>query len=146
MRGAAAVNQETFSESVSAPLTVHSPLHSRVAPGKSQSKWTRSLHIPSNDQMRARMWSRDVLHIHLEAEEITPKRPHEEIDICFRERRVELQRAVQSYAGRGADGRVEEGLEGEIPADVVWDGVGDPDVFEAASGDLEVVIRVAPGP
>lgn len=33
---------------------------------------------------------------------------------------------------------------GEVPADVVWDGVGDEDVLEAAGGDLVVVIWVAP--
>ena len=145
MQGATAIDQQISTESTSTSLTVRRPLHSRVAPGRSQPKRTHPLHIPSQDEMWSRMRSRDALRICLETEEITPKRFHDEIDICFCERRVELQRAVQSYPGRGADGWVEEGLEGEIPADVVWDGVGDPDVFEAGSGDLEVVVRVAPG-
>ena len=38
----------------------------------------------------------------------------------------------------------EEGLKGEVPADVVWNGVGELEVLESTGGDLEVVLWVTP--
>jgi len=38
----------------------------------------------------------------------------------------------------------EEGLEGEIPTDVVWNRVSELDILEAAGGDLEVVLWITP--
>ena len=94
--------------------------------------------------MRSRMRSKDTLCIRLKVEEIPPKRIHDEIHVCFRERRVEHQRGIQSYAGRDAVQSCKEGLEGVIPADVVRNGVGKPDVFETTGRDLEVIVRVTP--
>lgn len=86
-----------------------------------------------------------TLRIRLEVEEIAPKRVQDKIDIVFGERGVEHQRGVQGYAGRDAKQSLKEGLEGVVATDVVWDGVGKPDVLEAAGRDLEVVIWIAPG-
>lgn len=86
----------------------------------------------------------DALRIRLEADIISSERANDEIDVCFRERRVEHQRGVRSCTGRATAPSPKEGLVCIIPADVVWNGISNLHVLESTSEDLEVVIWVSP--
>ena len=95
--------------------------------------------------MRSRVRPLDILKIRLKADIIPRKRAHSEIHIRFRERGVDHQQRVNRWrTGYGDAG--EEGLECEIPADMVRDWVGEFNVLEATGGDLEVVLWITPRP
>jgi len=87
----------------------------------------------------------DILEIRLKGDVIPRKRTCCEIHVGFRERRVDHQQRVHGRRTGGGDPR-EEGLKGEIPADVVRDWVCEHDIFEPTRGNLEVVLWIAPRP
>ena len=82
-----------------------------------------------------------ALKILLEAGIIPGKRIKRVIHVLLCERRVYHQLGVYARCVGG-----EEWLKSIITADVVRDGVGDRDIFETASGDLEIVLSVSPRP
>lgn len=88
--------------------------------------------------MRSDVRPVNTFHIRLKADVIPSKRIHLEIHDLFRERGVDHQLGVHSWRSGGADAK-EEGLNREIPADVVRDGVGDSDILEATGRNLVVV-------
>jgi len=95
------------------------------------------------------MWSwvrsLDIFKIRLKADKIPCERARGKIHIRFRERGVDHQQWVHRWCA-GNCGPREEGLQGEIPTDVVWNRVGEVDILEAAGGDLEVVLWITPRP
>jgi len=93
--------------------------------------------------VRSRVGPADTFNIRLEADVITRKRIHSEIHICFRERGVDHQQRVYRWCSGDSDSE-EEGLKGEITANLVRNGVGESDILEATSRDLEVVRRITP--
>ena len=93
--------------------------------------------------MRSGMRPTDAFKIRLKADIIPRERIHIEIHNRFRERGVDHQEGVHRWRSRGVDSK-EEGLNGEIPADVVRGGVGESDILEATGGNLEVVCWITP--
>ena len=86
-----------------------------------------------------------TLKICLEVNKVPRKRVHVVIHIRSRQRRVYQQQRVGRYAGDG-DYYETVGLKSEVAADVVRDGVGESDIFETASRDLEIILWVTPRP
>lgn len=80
----------------------------------------------------------NVLEIRLEVDILPCERGQSKIHIRLRERGVDHQKRVHGRCARDVD-TSEEGLKGIITTDVVWNGVGDSDIFETTGGDLEVV-------
>ena len=87
----------------------------------------------------------DTLKICLEVNKVPRKRVHVVIHILSRQRRVDQQQRVGRYAGEG-DHYETVGLESEVAADVMRDGIGEYDIFEAASRDLKIILWVTPRP
>ena len=91
------------------------------------------------------MWSRvrpkDAFKIRLEVDIVSRKRVQVVIHARLREGRVDHHLGVYGRCA-GDNQSSEEGLEGIIAADVVRNQVGDSDVLETTSGDLEVVLWV----
>lgn len=90
------------------------------------------------------MRSREVLKIQLETGIIAVKRVQNIIHIRLRKCRVDHCLRVHRHAVD--TGHAEEGLEGEVTANVVRNGVGNLDILEATGEDLVVIVRVTPGP
>ena len=91
------------------------------------------------------MGSTDVLKECLETGIISRKRVQSVIHFRLRERRVDVQIRVYG-SGAGETSYAKEGLEGDVTANVMRNGVGDFDVLKATGKDLVVVRRVTPGP
>ena len=87
----------------------------------------------------------DAFKIRLKADIIPRERIHIVIHDRFRERGVDHQEGVHRWHSGGVDSK-EEGLNGEIPADVVRDWIGDSDILESTGGNLEVVRWITPRP
>jgi len=87
----------------------------------------------------------DAFNESLKADVIPRERVHIEIHDLFRERGVDHQQGVHGRRSGGVDAK-EEGLNSEIPADVVRGGVGEFDILEATGGNLVVVRRITPRP
>ena len=91
------------------------------------------------------MWSRvrpkDAFKIRLEVDIVSRKRVQVVIHARLREGRVDQHLGVYGRCA-GDNQSSEEGSEGIIAADVVRNRVGDSDVLETTSGDLEVVLWV----
>ena len=85
----------------------------------------------------------DAFKIRLKADIIPRKRIHVEIHVLLRERGVDHQLGIHGWRSGSVNSK-EEGLNGEIPADVVRDGVGESDTPEATGGNLEVVCGITP--
>ena len=88
------------------------------------------------------MGAEDVLEIGLEVDIVSREGVDREIDVRLTERGVEHR--------RGSDGlgesRQRNRLSGIVATDVMWDGISEGDVLEAAGGNLVVVIGVTPRP
>ena len=91
------------------------------------------------------MGSTDVLKECLEAGIISCKRVQSVIHFRLRERRIDVQIRVHGSSA-GETSYAKEGLEGDVTANVMRNGVSDFDVLEATGEDLVVVRRVTPGP
>ena len=129
--------------------TIRGPLHSSGARRRLQPKRTQPHHIPSEDKVRSRMRSINVLKIRLEAGIVPREGASREIHVRFRKRGVDHQLGVYGQCtGRWGEAvpEREERLEGVITTDMVWDGVGDRDILETAGRDLEIVCRITPRP
>ena len=92
------------------------------------------------------MRPRQDLNSPLEVDIIPREGVHNGVDNFLRERRVEHQGTFLSFTSGKVKYSIKEGLVSVVPADVVRNRVGDPDVLEATGGNLEVVIWVTPRP
>lgn len=96
--------------------------------------------------MGPRMRSIEVFESRLEGDIIPRGRVQGGLDNVARERCVEHQRGIHRYTRGPGKPWWEVGVQGIITADVVGNGVCEPDVLEATGGDPEVVVRVTPRP
>ena len=89
-----------------------------------------------------------ALNPRLERNVIPRERAHGIVNNFARERRVEHQVGVRRWRAVGAKwGRPscsKEGLKGEIPADIVRNGIGNLHILESAGGDFIVICWIAP--
>ena len=95
--------------------------------------------------MWSRMGPRDAPMVYLEALKVPCESVDHEIHVRLCERAVDPSLTVHPGRWDKAGDR-RKGSKGIITADVVWDGVGDGDIFETAGGDLVIVICVTPRP
>ena len=109
--------------------------------------------MESDGETQVPQWTADIMHerggltdlerleVRLEPLVIPDEAVHQLRDFRFRERGVgQLGRLVKEACRR----RVEEGLQREVAAEGMRDGVRDVQVAEAAFGNLVVVLGVAP--
>ena len=95
--------------------------------------------------MHGRMRSIKTLEETLEAGIVSDVVFHKEVHIRFGESRVDHHVRGDDTGGRAGEvGSGEVGLEDEVTADMVGNGVGDGDILESTGVDLVVVVGVAP--